>query len=291
MQIVASLYALGGGNILLSALLWILQYVYPRGAGSQSSRTDSEGRLHRENWVAWTRETMGCVIPSSLATGYAILIAAITQRKTISHYHSFFAFLLADAVNGNLLIGPYGLMSRYREVQFETIYCTGYQVLWVVNAVITIRRLNDWRNEQGKCFITFPGGAGNLVEKENTILWMWICLVSNICSQFIVPLGEWAGLFAIWRPPRKAVRGTLILLFVQLPSLFMYIWDIYWALKLISANGALMVGSEDGDGGWGFGQVSAAVALVGWVREVVYSYLSKFSQSPNSLLTRLTRRD
>ena len=87
-------------------------------------------------------------MPSSLATGYAILIAAITQRKSISHYHSFFAFVLADVVNANLWDGPYGVMSKHREVQFDAIYYTGYQVLWFVNAAMTIQRLGDWKDEQ-----------------------------------------------------------------------------------------------------------------------------------------------
>jgi hypothetical protein len=246
---------------------------------------DSPKEVHRERLVDWARKTRDSVIPNSLAMGYAILIAAITQRKTISHYHSFFAFLLADAVNGNLLIGPYGLMSMYREVQFHSIYYTGYQALWIANTVMTINRLDDWKNVRGKCFITYPGGVGSLVEKDEIILWLWTILAINVFSQYILPLGEWTGLFRMWSPPRKAVRGTLALLFVQGPPLFMYICNVYWASKISAANGKLIDGSERGSASWGFGQVSATVALVGWVREVVYSFLSKFDQSPILLTT------
>jgi len=179
-------------------------------------------------------------------------------------------------------------MSRYREVRLEAIYCAGYQVLWFVNAVMTIQRLDDWKDEKGKCFMTFPSGTGDLIEKEDIILWLWISLAMNVCSQFIVPLGEWTGLFAILKPPRMAVRGTLALLFVQAPAIFSYIWDVYWAVKLVNASGTLMDGSEDGDTGWGFGQVSAAVAVVGWLHAVVHSYLSKFIRSQDVLITRLT---
>ena len=73
--------------------------------------------------------------------------------------------------------------------------------------------------------------------------------------------------------------------------MFIYIWNTYWAVKLIKANGTLMDGSEDGETGWGFGQVSAVVAVVGWVHGVVSSWLSKFIRSPGVLITRLTRRN
>jgi len=148
-----------------------------------------------------------------------------------------------------------------------------------------LRNDTSTTDPNSKCFIAFPGGTGNLVEKEDINLWMWIILTSNIWFQFIVPLGEWMGLFHIWRP-RKVARGILALLFVQVPFLFLYIWNVYWAVKLFSANQHLVDKSE---GGWGFGQVGAVVALIGWVHTVVFSYLSKFSQSQDVLIADSSR--
>ena len=105
-----------------------------------------------------------------------------------------------------------------------------------------LRNDTSTTNPNSKCFIAFPGGTGNLVEKEDINLWMWIILTSNIWFQFIVPLGEWMGLFHIWRP-RKVARGILALV----------------------------------------------VALIGWVHTVVFSYLSKFSQSQDVLIADSSR--
>jgi len=268
---------LGGGNIFLSALLWTLRYVHPREAQEDSQQG--------KRWVDWVQKTLRSTITSSLGSGYAILIAAITQRKEISHYHAFFVFLLSDIVNRQLLTGPLGMMSDH-EIQFLTIYYIGYQVLWIINIVTTIRRLDDWKDEPGKCFITFAGGTGGLFEKEDAIRWMWINLALNIWFQFVVPLGKWMGLFHIWRPPRKVARGILALYFVQAPSILLYIWNASWGFQVISANRHLVGKSERG---WGFGQVGAVVALIGWVHTVVFSYLSKFSQSQSVLIVDSSR--
>ena len=73
LQIVVSLYALGGGKTFLYALLWTLRYIHPR----EAQKDSQQGK----RWVDRVQKTMDSSITSSLASGYAILIAVIIQRK------------------------------------------------------------------------------------------------------------------------------------------------------------------------------------------------------------------
>ena len=142
LQIVVSLYGLGGGKTFLCALLGPSDTPI-QGRPTRTPTRQEMGRLGSKNHGLYHNK-LPCF-------GIRNLDCCDHTVEKISHYHAFFAFLLADTVNSKLLSGPFGMISKDHEVQFLTIYYTGYQVLWIINVVTTIRRVDDWKNEPGKC--------------------------------------------------------------------------------------------------------------------------------------------
>jgi len=124
---------------------------------------------------------------------------------------------------------------------------------------VTIYRLSSvWDNTGGNCFIVFLDGTGDLNERDNAILWLYIDLVWRLLEQLVPALVVWSGWSKSWAPQNPRAKFLLTILFGRIPGAFYFIWTLHWTITLTVANQLLI---DDNEYSLGFGQVGALVTL------------------------------
>ncbi len=138
-------------------------------------------------------------------------------------------------------------------------YFLGYQLTLIVINCVTIYRFNLWENTAGKCFIVWIDGTGNFDERGDAILWLYVNLTWSVLSQLVPALVTWWGWSKFWVPEKRQVQIFLKLLLVHIPRIFVFVWGLYWTIRLTIGNQRLIGGNEYS---FGFGQVGALVTLL-----------------------------
>jgi len=245
LQILIAFHAQGALNLILFNYSWVLKH-HP------SKRTKFK------QWIGTLLEEF---LFGSAAAGYALCIAAFTQLTSITSYHlflcdTFLSVLTAVRKSSGDLIFPQKPKTPNRTL---VIYFLGNQLLLIAMKCVNIHRLNSaWDNTGGKCFIVFVDGTGDLNERDNAVLWLYIDLIWAVLDQLVSALVVWSGWSKFWAPQNPKAQLLLTILFNRIPSVFSFIWNLHWTIKLTVANQSLM---DDNEYSFGFGQVGALVTL------------------------------
>ena len=245
-QIFVAFYLQGLINLALYNYTWVLKH-FP------SKRT---------KWREWIDTLLNEFLFGSTAAGYALCIAAFSQLNTISAYHLYLCDTFLSALctvtkhsHGLTLFRPQERFNRTLGVYF-----LGNKILLIAIRCVNIYRLSTvWEDTDGKCFIVFIDGNGNLEERDDAVLWLYINLIWDLVGQLIPALVVWSERSELWAPQNPKAKLILIILFGRIPGAFFFIWNLYRTIKLMTANKSLIDGNEFE---FGFGQVGALVTLV-----------------------------
>ena len=243
LQIIITFYAQGALNLVLFYYSWALKLSPSKGSK-----------------LEWIDNLLDEFLIGSAAAGYALSIAAFTQLNSITIYHLYLCYTFLSALS---TVGRHfrGLIFCPRK-PFDRIlglYFLGNQLLLVAVNCLTIYRLNSaWHDAPGKCFIVWVDGNGDLEERDDAVLWLYMDLIWGVLNRLVPSLMGWSGASELMGPQDPNAKLILTILFARIPCTFFFIWNMHWTIKLTLSNQVLI---DDNEYSFGFGQVGALVTL------------------------------
>jgi len=217
-----------------------------------------------------------------------VIIAALTQWRTISIFHLFICSNLASTIpifnhKVTRMIDP-----RSSQSLLQTAYFAYFGMLRLAISAYLIYRFRFWGNKPGQCFI-IPHAPPHIDVRVPLILGTALRIVWDL-SYFPQALGQFImaiqGRDQIQRTVQDFLqdqkqksawtRMTYVVIAcvvnVFFPYVVPFIWNAYWTITIVLANRGHILGDEYI---YTFGQVVALVAFVASFYAIGSSYLRK----------------
>ncbi|KIM28172.1 hypothetical protein M408DRAFT_329550 [Serendipita vermifera MAFF 305830] len=219
---------------------------------------------------------------ASLFPGITLLVAGLSQWKTITHFHLWVSVVLADlCTSGRVVVLLNLFYGAHRVTKIQAALAALFQGLFLASLGILIYRLSNWTNEPGQCFTFHYNGKQSYDERNFIRLWVIIQLAVWGYWHLICPWQVYLARHQLEKVP-KIVRFWFSFVFYVILDLFLWIWQLYLIAQGMVGNKDRIIGSE-----WemGFGQVASLAALVAVIYAIVLSYqdyLLKRKGSPDT---------
>ena len=233
-QIIIAFAANGAINMTIATLLWYLKNLRRKPGSSREF----------ERWVQnladllaqaslfpglilslfYTSHTNSC----SSSPGISLLVAALSQHRTISVYHLYISVILADiTTSGRVVCLINVLVSHNRITKIQATLAAVFQSLFLASLGMLIYRLSaDWSDSPGKCFAFRRGGLHNLRERDFVRFWVVLQLVIWFYWHLACPIGVLVFRDSLSKIP-NAVRFWFSMVFYAVLDLFLWIWQLY----------------------------------------------------------------
>ncbi|KIM28173.1 hypothetical protein M408DRAFT_329551 [Serendipita vermifera MAFF 305830] len=261
-------FAINGGiNMAIATFLWYLK---------------NFRRPFHHRFEKYIQNLADFLAQASLFPGITLLVAGLSQLKTITHFHLWVSVVLADlCTSGRVVVLLNVFYGAHRVTKIQAALAALFQGLFLASLGILIYRLSNWANEPGQCFAFRNNGRQSYEERNFIRLWVIIQLAVWGYWHLICPWQVYLARKQLEKVP-KIVRFWFSFVFYVVFDLFLWIWQLYLIAQGMVGNKDRIIGSE-----WemGFGQVASLAALVAVVYAIVLSwqdYLLKLKLSLNT---------
>ena len=165
---------------------------------------------------------------ASSSAGISLLVAALSQHRTISVYHLYISVILADlTTSGRVVCLINVLISHNRITKIQATLAAVFQSLFLASLGMLIYRLSaDWSDSPGKCFAFRRGGLHNLRERDFVRFWVVLQMVIWFYWHLACPIGVLVFRDSLSKIP-TTVRFWFSLVFYAVLDLFLWIWQLY----------------------------------------------------------------
>lgn len=232
------------------------------------------------------------LITDWVTAGFAMIIAALSQWRTISMFHLYLCSNLVIIIP----IPNYFWINfaKMRRTRLQIIYFGTFEMLrFAMLSYLLYRFVRFWSNTSGQCFIPIPGGTGSPGEMVTLSLGMVIPTASEIhlIIATLVYINKGMSrrsqketgtavevqattiddqkLLAFWTKRKKHILIFIVRFVVRGLA---FTCSVYWVMAVVHANRMHIVGDEYI---FSFGQVSALVALAASFYKIGNSFLGK----------------
>lgn len=164
---------------------------------------------------------------ASLFLGITLLVAGLSQFRTITHFHLWVSVILADlATSGRVVVLINVWYSHQRLTRIQAALAALFQALFLASLGILIYRLSNWSNDPGHCFALYNRGENSLAERDFVRAWVIVQLCLWFYWHLICPWQMYVARHMLEKVPRT-VKFWFSFVFYVILDLFIWIWQLY----------------------------------------------------------------